>query len=153
MSAPGTNTYQKWEAQGEGELERKLGIMRSKSQQGLNLDQIAKAVGISKRTLIEMKKRHKSVYHAIEMGREVVTAMAQGALVKKIQAGDTASIIYALKIYGGMFFRQDRVVVEISGPDGGPIEHKEVVDVSKFTTEQLDGVVKILSPDPNPKSK
>jgi hypothetical protein len=61
------------------------------------------------RTLDRLKKKHPELEAAIRMSRDHVVAVAQGALMKNINAGDTVSIIYALKIYGGDYFN-DRVL-------------------------------------------
>jgi hypothetical protein len=86
-----------------------LALIQSLSWQGLPQFAIAERIGIAERTLDRLKKKYPSLAAAIRKGREYVVAGAQAALIKNIEAGDTTSIIYALKIYGGDFFN-DRVL-------------------------------------------
>ncbi|ADG20382.1 conserved hypothetical protein [Paraburkholderia atlantica] len=57
------------------------------------------------------------------------TAVAQ-ALFKKAKAGNVASIIFWLKTRGG--WKETPQSVELSGPDGGPVEQRtQIVDERK----------------------
>lgn len=99
--------YEQWKQ--SGILVEMLALIQSLSWQGLPQFAIAERIGIAERTLDRLKKKYPSLAAAIRKGREYVVAGAQAALIKNIEAGDTTSIIYALKIYGGDFFN-DRVL-------------------------------------------
>ena len=104
--------YEQWVA--DGDDEDNLKIMKSLALQGIPMDKIADEFGIKERQLRVLKKRHNAVNAALKKGRQHVVAEAQDALRRRIVAGDTGAIIYALKIYGGDFFN-DRARVEIKG--------------------------------------
>ena len=94
--------FEKWvEA---GEVDNNLAIVQSLSMQGQSIDQIAKTFNISRRTLQYLQKEHPALKKAIEKGRLTVVAICQNKLMEKVMGGDTAAIIYALKVYGGDFF-------------------------------------------------
>ena len=100
--------FEKWvEA---GEIESKLAIVQSLSMQGRSIEQIAEAFGTTRRTMHNLKKKHPALRNAIENGRLQVVAMCQNKLMERVNNGDTTAIIYALKVYGGDFFNDRKVV-------------------------------------------
>ena len=88
----------------DGDVDNNLALIQSLSMQGQSIDQIAKILGISRRTLYYLQKEHTSVKKAIDRGRLTVVAMCQNKLMERVNNGDTTAIIYALKVYGGTFF-------------------------------------------------
>lgn len=104
--------FERWQA--EGEDKNNLAILTSLSMQGKTMDEIGAEFDVSGRQLRTLKNRHTSVSSALKKGRQGVVANAQGALMTRISAGDTAAIIYALKVYGGEFFREN-TRLEVSG--------------------------------------
>lgn len=94
-----------------GEVENNLAIVQSLAMQGKSMDEIAKAFGITRRTLQNLQKEHAALEKAIKNGRLTVVAMCQNKLMERVSSGDTTAIIYALKVYGGDFFN-DRKAVE-----------------------------------------
>ncbi len=115
------DTYQQWVE--EGEAEEMLAIMQSLAMQGYTVDAIAKELGICERTLLRLQKEYPSVKSALKNGRRSVVALLQRSLVQRANEGDTTAIIYGLKIYGGEYFRKDKVQVqaEVTGANGGPV--------------------------------
>ena len=100
--------FEKWvEA---GEIESKLAIVQSLSMQGRSIEQIAEAFGTTRRTMHNLQKKHPALRNAIENGRLQVVAMCQNKLMERVNNGDTTAIIYALKVYGGDFFNDRKVV-------------------------------------------
>lgn len=99
-----------------GEAENNLAIIQSLSMQGKSLEEIASCFDITKRTLINLQKKHASLAKTIQSGRLSVVAMCQSKLMERVSSGDTTAIIYALKVYGGDFFNDRKTVkAEISG--------------------------------------
>ena len=94
-----------------GEVEGNLAIIQSLSMQGMSMEEMASAFGITRRTLQKLQKEHPALKKAIENGRLTVVAMCQNKLMERVSSGDTTAIIYALKVYGGDFFN-DRKAVE-----------------------------------------
>lgn len=115
------DTFSKWVQ--DGEADSMLAIIQSLSMQGLSQKEIAREVGTTDRTLRGMAKKYHSVSQALKNGRRSVVALAQNKLMEKVQTGDTTAIIYALKVYGGDFFKDDRLrlTAEITGRNGAPI--------------------------------
>lgn len=77
---------------------------------------MAKSLGCERATVYSYIKRYKTVDTAVQQARGGIVDLGEVALVKKIQAGDTTSIIFALKTLG-----KDRGYVErseITGKDG-----------------------------------
>lgn len=99
-----------------GEVETNLAVVQSLSMQGKSISEIADAFDISKRTLLNLQKKHPALEKAIKNGRLSVVAMCQNKLMERVSNGDTTAIIYALKIYGGEFFNDRKTAkAEISG--------------------------------------
>ena len=78
--------------------------------QGRSIEQIAEAFGTTRRTMHNLQKKHPALRNAIENGRLQVVAMCQNKLMERVNNGDTTAIIYALKVYGGDFFNDRKVV-------------------------------------------
>ena len=116
------DTFQKWIE--DGEADSMLAVIQSLSMQGHSIAEIGIGIGVSERTLSRLIKTYPSVSAAIKNGRRTVVAMCQNKLMDKIQMGDTTAIIYALKVYGGDFFKDDctKIRAEVTGRNGQPIE-------------------------------
>ncbi len=100
--------FEKWVA--AGEVETKLAVVQSLSMQGQSMAQIAEAVGVTRKTLQTLQKKHPALKKAIETGRLSVVALCQNKLMEKVTGGDTTAIIYALKVYGGAFFNDKKTL-------------------------------------------
>lgn len=99
------------EWQEQGVLEEKIALMRSLSMQGYNLERIGEHedINLSKRQIIRLMEKHKEIMSPIKKGRDYVVSFAQNALMGQVKAGNTAAIIYALKVYGGEFFKENKM--------------------------------------------
>lgn len=95
----------------EGVLDEKISLMRSLSMQGYTLKQIGEheEINLSERQIIRLMKKYNVMMSPIKKGRHHVVAFAQSALMKQIEAGNTTAIIYALKVYGGEFFKENKL--------------------------------------------
>ena len=118
--------YEKWVE--DGIDKEMIAIIASACMQGKTIVQIAAEVDTTERNLHRLRGKHKAVSSALKKQKSVIVSQAQNALMLKVQAGDTTAIIYALKIYGGEFFKKDRTEIrtELSGVDGKPIEYGQV---------------------------
>lgn len=107
--------FEQWIA--AGTVENQLAVVQSLSMQGKSTAEIADVLDISKKTLMNLQRKHESLARAIQTGRLSVVAMCQNKLMEKVSSGDTTAIIYALKVYGGDFFndRKTSVKAEITG--------------------------------------
>lgn len=83
---------------------------------GINEPQIAAIIGVSEPTLRK--------YYADEIatGLDRTIANVANTLVQKALNGDTASIIFFLKVRGKRYGWSERL--EVTGAEGGAIEHK-----------------------------
>lgn len=129
------DAFDKWLE--EGEVENKLAIIQSLSMQGQTMEQIAKAVNLTTTALRKLRDKHAVLRKAIERGRLNVVAICQNKLMEKVMIGDTTAIIYALKVYGGQFFRdnsydtkivntnanQPKVEIYLPATDNGAVEN------------------------------
>jgi hypothetical protein len=85
----------------------------------------ARSLGCSSDTVENYIKRSPVVAEAKRAARELMLDMAESALAKKVQDGDTQAIMFTLKTIGKQRGFVERV--ETTGANGGPIE---VADVS-----------------------
>lgn len=97
-----------------------------------NDEEIARALGISPRTLYGRKRDFADFAEAIKRGRAKASVFVGGQLMQLIKAGNTAATIFYLKSRCG-WKETDRH--EITGADGDAI--KVASEVKQLTTEQL----------------
>lgn len=99
----------------EGVLDEKINLMRSLSMQGYTLKQIGEheEINLSERQIIRLMKKYNVMMSPIKKGRHHVVAFAQSALMKQIELGNTTAIIYALKVYGGEFFKENKLELNL----------------------------------------
>lgn len=123
-----------------GSVENQLAVVQSLSMQGKSTAEIAEVLDISKKTLMNLQKKHASLANAIQTGRLSVVAMCQNKLMERVQSGDTTAIIYALKVYGGEFFndRKTTVKAEITG-DTVSVQPQVQIYLPATDTEAGDG--------------
>ena len=127
--------FEKWVE--SGDVENKLGVIQSLSMQGMSMGQIAENLGVSRRTLQNLQKKHPALEKAISQGRQYVVAMCQNKLMERVSLGDTTAIIYALKVYGGDFFN-DRKVVDAK-VTGTPVSVQPQVQIYLPATDPETG--------------
>lgn len=103
------------EWQEQGVLEEKIALMRSLSMQGYNIEEIGRHedINVSKRQMIRLMQKHSNIMAPIKKGREYVVGFAQNALMKQISEGNITAIIYALKVYGGEFFKENKIEIDL----------------------------------------
>ena len=99
----------------EGVLDEKINLMRSLSMQGYTLKQIGEheEINLSERQIIRLMKKYNVMMSPIKKGRHHVVAFALSALMKQIELGNTTAIIYALKVYGGEFFKENKLELNL----------------------------------------
>lgn len=111
--------------------------------------QIAAALGMSHTTLNAMLKNERSpAYLSYQKGLNMPVERAMDVLLDLIDANETphntkaALSMFILKTAGG--FTEKRAI-EVSGPDGGAIETREVrVDVSGASVADMKRVIEML---------
>lgn len=83
--------YQKW-------LEpERLQLLEGWARDGLTDEQIAKNMGISRKTLAEWKKQYSDISDTLKKGKEVVDYEVENALLKSALDGNTTAQIFWLK--------------------------------------------------------
>ena len=137
MGAPKGNQYAKGCTTSGGPTKYKPAYpddVKEHLAQGYTLASWAGTVGVCRETCYNWANKHKEFINAIKIGR------AKGQLVweKRLEtqaltnAGNTASIIFAMKnLYKDDW--ADKIINEVSGPDGKPIQTEEVSGSSKLT--------------------
>lgn len=75
----------------------KLILLEGWSRSGLSMEQIAKNVGVAKKTLYEWQKKESSISNALKKGREVVDFEVENALYKSAMSGNVTAQIFWLK--------------------------------------------------------
>lgn len=137
------------------------------ARDGLNDEQIAANMGITPSTLYVWKNKYKEISEASKKGKEVVDREVENALhkralgfeyeevtqelvendegrmelqvtkvVRKTQAPDTGALAFWLKNRMPDVWRERRDNTH-SGPDGGPIQTQNKMDLSALTPEEL----------------
>jgi len=87
---------------------------------GLTMEQIASVLGVGERTLHTYKASSEELSAAYQKGRARGAISVASSLRTQITAGNVTAMIFYLKTQ----CRWKEPPREISGPDGGPIEHK-----------------------------
>ena len=85
---------------------------------GINQPEIARIIGISEPTLV------KHYAEELAVGLDKTIANVANTLVQKALNGDTASIIFFLKVRGKKYGWSERL--EVTGQDGGPVQTEDV---------------------------
>ena len=75
----------------------KLILLEGWARSGLSMEQIAKNVGVAKKTLYEWQKKESSISNALKKGREVVDFEVENALYKSAMSGNVTAQIFWLK--------------------------------------------------------
>ena len=89
----------------------------------LTQDQIADYLGITRPTLAAIFGRDEDVSLRYKRGKAKAIGDVASGLLKKAREGDNASMFFYLKTQAGW---RETNAVEMSGPNGGPIESKDV---------------------------
>lgn len=73
--------YEQWKS--DGELQNVLTLVRKWRGDGMELDDIAKNLGISRSTLFEYKNKYSDFSDALKTGREVMDATVEHSLLRE----------------------------------------------------------------------
>ena len=99
----------------------------------LTVEQIADYLSVGITTFYEIMERQPEVSERYKKGKSKAIGVVAKSLMKNIQEGKEASIIFFLKTKGGWTETQK---LEHTGKDGEPIQH-QTTDLSTLTDEQL----------------
>jgi len=102
---------------------------------GINQPEIARIIGISEPTLV------KHYAEELAVGLDKTIANVANTLVQKALNGDTASIIFFLKVRGKKYGWSERL--EVTGQDGGPMQHEHTL--SDEAAANLDAIAARLA--------
>lgn len=97
----------------------------------LTVEQIADHFGMARSTLFKIMADDPDIRARYDMGKAKAIAEIAGSLLTKARKGDTASQIFFLKTQAGW---RETNKVEVSGPEGGPVQ---TLDVSKLSDAAL----------------
>lgn len=111
----------------------------------LNLQQIADFFGIARSTLAKMLDEDPELRARYDKGRAIAINDIASALITKARKGDTASQIFYLKTQAGW---RETNKVEVSGPDGGPVQAIDVTKLSDAAIAEMLAVVDAQKADP-----
>ena len=67
------------------------------ARDGLTDEQMARNMGVARKTLSAWKVKHEAIGSAIKQGKDVADYAVENALFRKCMAGDVTAIIYWLK--------------------------------------------------------
>lgn len=104
----------------------------------LNMQQIADFFGIARSTLAKMLDEDPELRARYDKGKAIAINDIAGALITKARKGDTASQIFYLKTQAGW---RETNKVEVSGPDGGPVQ---AIDVTKLSDAAIAEMLAVL---------
>lgn len=127
-----------------GPTPKKLDASRVESvaAMGGTNDQIADALGVSPKTLLNIRKRDAEIGEAVKRGKDKADLQVVASLYKKAigyetldkggkavwMAGDTTAMIFWLKNRRPLEWK-DRKDVAVGGENGGPIQTKLTIEV------------------------
>lgn len=108
------------------------------ASRGLTKEQVARALGISSRTLQRKQKTNAQIEEAYQRGKVQGISNVANALYEKAMEGNTTAQIFFLKCNGWKEASELEVKSSISGANGGPIEIKNTAALSN---EQLLDII------------
>ena len=133
-------------------------------EQGATVREVAEFFSVSERTVHNWSHEHVEFFQALKLGRETADIRVEQALYRRAMGyshdsvhvsnyqgmvtltpivehypPDTTAAIFWLKNRRPQDWR-DRQQHEHSGPNGGPIETKTVIDISKLNDDQLRAI-------------
>lgn len=110
------------------QVEALRGIMASHKE-------MAAILGCSEKTIERRKVDDAEFLEAYEMGEAKAHLSIRRSLFKACDAGNVNAAVYLSKNYLGM---RDVQAMQHSGPNDGPIEHKDAgMDLAKLSVEEL----------------
>jgi hypothetical protein len=84
---------------------------------------IARLLGVSQDTITRRKQDSADFADAMERGRQAAHSEVSNALFRQAKRGNVAAIVWYEKTRRGF---TDRVLQELTGPGGGPVQHADV---------------------------
>ena len=102
----------------------------------------AEAIGINRSSHYRWMNSDEEYREQVESINEKVIDIAEHHLLGQITGGNISAIIFFLKTKGkkrGYVERQ-----ELTGKDGGPLEHKNTFDISHISEEEQEAILNIL---------
>ncbi len=105
------------------------------------LAQAAKNLGCTRQTVYNYINKHETVKAAYEEANETTIDFVESKLMEQVRVGNITAIIFFLKTKGrnrGYVERQ-----EVTGKDGGPVEHdvKHKFDPSTMSDDELKNLI------------
>lgn len=135
---------------------KRKGVVRPRNVEQFTVEQMAEALRASRGFVSATARRlacdPATVYNYMERYPELVQVrrdakeeekdVAELALGKAVREGEGWAVCFFLKTQAKDRGYIERASVEHSGPEGGPIEIRPVVDASKLSTETLRRIQK-----------
>jgi hypothetical protein len=98
----------------------------------------ARKLGVSRRTIYNRMEKSEEIREALDEARDFVLDVGQAKLYQAVEQGESWAVQYLLNTLGksrGFTTRQ-----EVTGRDGGPIQHEDVTDTRDKIAKKLDAV-------------
>lgn len=109
---------------------------------GMSIHLIADHLGIARQSFYNLRDRDEELAKSYARGLAEGLAEVHRTAFVQAREGNPAMIQLILKTRGG--WRETPQSVELSGPDGGPIETKTKVDLSDLTSSERDALRSII---------
>ena len=120
-------------------IEIDLKLVEQYGAQGMSQEQIARALGISPRTLYNRKKESAEFAEAFKKGQAMGEAVVTNKLMQLIKAGHFPAIAFYLKCKAGW---KETNAFEMTSPDGSMTPKGINVDFSGMTPEELTEIAR-----------
>jgi hypothetical protein len=108
-----------------------------------NLSEVARQLSCSRRTVHNYVNEHDICAEARDEAREGFVDLAEQSLRKLVQSGNFKAVRFALRCWGRERGWSEKVDLEVSGKDGGPIQTEQQTQHT-FDTETHLEIAKIL---------
>lgn len=106
--------------------------------QGHSVTAFAGEIGVARSTVFKWAEEHQEFSDALKVGQAKATKFWEGILAKVASegGGNATAAIFGLKNRAPDDW-SDKVISELTGKDGGPIETKTTIDLSKLSEAEL----------------
>jgi len=115
--------------------ERTIGIISGLAKIQCTNAEAAAVLNVSRETFEQFLGRSKKAREAWQTGKEAGKASLRRMQFRAAEEGNTTMLIWLGKQFLG---QRDKHETEITGKDGGPIETKQTLDLSKMTDDELE---------------
>lgn len=106
-----------------------------------NLSMVAIKFNVSRRSIYNYLNDSEELQEILIDSRESMLDNAESVMYNKVLAGDNQILIFFLKTQGHKRGYSEKSQLEMSGPDGGPIEHEHKHSLADYTDADLEAII------------